>query len=172
MLLSTTLAAPAQQLLTRNGSIRFFSKTPLEDIKAETSQANAALDLSKKSMAFAVLIKGFLFPKALMQEHFNENYLESDKFPKAVFSGTFSEAINTAVAGIYAVTVKGQLTLHGVTRTIEVPARFKVQPGKLTGNADFAVKPQDFNIKIPSLVRDKIAQQISISVNVEFPLSN
>jgi hypothetical protein len=169
--LATGFAASAQQFITRNGYIGFFSKTPLEDIKAETNQANAVLDLTKQSLAFAVLMKGFLFPKAMMQEHFNENYIESDKFPKATFSGTYSGAVNLTKTGTYHVMAKGQLTLHGVTRTLDVPATLEVQSGKLIGKTRFELKPQDFNIKIPSLVRDKIAQQISVSVNVEFPLS-
>jgi len=164
--------ASAQQLMTRNGYIGFFSKTPLEDIRAESNQAIAALDLSKQSLAFAVLVKGFLFKKELMQEHFNENYIESDKFPKATFSGTYTGPMDVTKNGTYNVTVKGQLTLHGVTQNIEVPATFQVQSGTLTGKSNFALKPQDFNIEIPALVREKIAQQISVVINADFHLSN
>lgn len=172
IVLFTGGAASAQQLITRNGYIGFFSKTPLEDIRAETNQANAVLDLAKQTLAFAVLVKGFLFQKALMQEHFNENYIESDKYPKATFTGAYSGTVDVTRPGTYNVVAKGQLTLHGVTRPVEVPATMQVQPGKLLGKAAFAVKPQDFAIKIPSLVREKIAEQISISIAVEFPLSN
>lgn len=172
LLLFITSAAAAQQLVTRNAYVGFFSKTPLEDIHAETSQANAVLDVAKQSLAFALLVKGFLFKKALMQEHFNENYIESDKYPKATFTGIYAGPVDLSKNGTYPVAVKGQLTLHGVTKTIETPATFEVQNGKLSGKAAFAVRPQDFAIKIPALVRDKIAQQISIAVHVEFPLSN
>ena len=165
-------AAPAQQLTTRNGYIGFFSKTPLEDIKAETTQAAGALDLSRQTLAFAVLMKGFLFPKELMQEHFNENYIESDKYPKATFSGTYSGTVDAAKPGTYPVQVKGALTLHGVTKTIDVPAVIQVQPGTLTGKASFALKPEDFAIAIPALVREKIAQQIAVTVNISFPLTH
>jgi polyisoprenoid-binding protein YceI len=171
LMLLAVFKAPAQQLVTRNGYIGFFSKTPLEDIKAETSQANAAVDLSKQSLAFAVLIKGFLFTKELMQQHFNENYVESDKFPKATFSGTYTGNVDVTKPGTYPVRVSGDLTLHGVTRHIDVPATFQVQSGMLTGKTSFALKPEDFDIKIPALVREKIAQQITVSVNVSFPLS-
>lgn len=162
----------AQTLVTRNGYIGFFSKTPLENIKAESSQAMAAIDPVKKTLAFAVLIKGFLFEKALMQEHFNENYIESDKFPKATFSGTFAPAVDLSKPGTYAVMVSGPLTLHGVTKNIEVPGTFVVQEGSFTSKASFNLKPQDFNIQIPALVREKIAQQISVSVQADFKLSN
>ncbi len=175
ILLSSLFAcffASAQPLMTRNGYIGFFSKTPLEDIKAESNQVVAALDVSKQTLAFAVLVKGFLFTKELMQEHFNENYVESDKFPKATFSGTYAGAVDAAKNGTYNVAVKGALTLHGITKNIDVPATLQVQNGVLTGTSNFALKPQDFNIKIPSLVREKIAQQISVSVQVLFHLSN
>jgi polyisoprenoid-binding protein YceI len=171
VLLAGTVAC-AQKLVTRNGYIGFFSQTPLENIKAETTQANAAIDIAKQTLAFAVLVKGFLFQKELMQEHFNENYIESDKYPKATFSGTYNGTLDITKSGTYNVVAKGQLNLHGVNRTIEVPATFQVQASKLVGKAAFAVKPQDYGIQIPALVREKIAQQIAVSVNVEFPLSN
>jgi polyisoprenoid-binding protein YceI len=164
--------APAQQLVTRNGYIGFFSKTPLENVKAENNQAVAAVDLSKQTLAFAVLVKGFLFTKELMQEHFNENYIESDKYPKATFNGTYTGTVDVSKPGTYSVNVKGALTLHGVTKNIEVPATFQVQAGVLSGVSNFALKPQDFDIQIPSLVREKIAQQISVAVQVAFHLSN
>ena len=164
--------ASAQQVVTRNGYIGFFSKTPFEDIKAETTQAAAVVDFSKKNLVFTALMKGFLFPKALMQEHFNENYVESDIYPKAMFSGTYDGHVDATIIGTYNVQVKGRLTLHGVTRDLIVPATFQVQPGRLTGTARFSVAPQDYNIKIPALVRDKIAREIDVLVNVEFQLSN
>lgn len=166
------LEVPAQQLVTRNGYIGFFSKTPLENVKAENSQAVAAVDLSKQTLAFAVLVKGFLFTKELMQEHFNENYIESDKYPKATFNGTYTGTVDVTKPGTYNVNVKGALTLHGVTKNIEVPAAFQVQSGTLSGTSNFALKPQDFDINIPSLVREKIAQEISVAVQIAFHLTN
>jgi polyisoprenoid-binding protein YceI len=157
------LPMQAQTYMTRNGNVSFFSKTPLEDIKAENNQAFAAVDLTKKSVAFTLLQRNFLFTKELMQEHYNENYVESDKFPKAQFNGTFTGDVGSK-PGIYKIQVTGQLTLHGVTQLINVPAELEVQEGKLTAKAAFAVKPSDYNIKIPSLVKDKIASQINIKI--------
>jgi len=157
------LPLQAQTYVTRNGNVSFYSKTPLEDIKAENSQAFAAVDLTKKSVAFTLLQRNFLFPKQLMQEHYNENYVESDKFPKAQFSGTFTGDIANR-PGTYKVQVSGQLTLHGVTQPVTVPAELEMQEGKMTAKAAFAVKPSDYNIKIPSLVKDKIASQINIQI--------
>ncbi len=133
---------------------------------------NAVIDLAKKNIAFAALMKGFLFPKALMQEHFNENYVESDKYPKATFAGTYTGDVDPAKDGIYNIIAKGNLSLHGVTRFIEVPATMEVKAGRLKGTSDFKIKPADYNIKIPALVKDKIAQQIDVAVKIDYNLSN
>lgn len=161
-------ASHAQVFTTRNGYIGFFSKTPLEDIKAENRQVASVIDLQKKSMAFTLLVKSFLFPKQLMQQHFNENYAESDQYPKASFSGTYTGDVDVSKDGAYPVSVRGQLTFHGVTKTIDVPATLEVRSGKLLGQSRFQLLPADYNIKIPSLVRDKIAKQIDVVVKTEY----
>ena len=165
MVLSGT--ASSQTFITRNGYIGFFSKTPLEDIKAENGQVYAVIDVAKKNIAFTCLVKGFLFKKELMQEHFNENYVESDKFPKANFSGSFTGEIPVNKLGRYPVQVKGQLTLHGVTKPIDVPATIEVKANKLIASADFKLTPADFDIKVPALVREKIAKQIDVRVLID-----
>lgn len=157
----------SQTYLTRNGYIGFFSKTPLEDIKAENRQVYAVIDAAKKNLAFTCLVKGFLFPKQLMQEHFNENYIESDKYPKANFVGAYTGDVNAGKDGTYPVQIKGQLTLHGVTQTINVPGTIEVKANKLTGNCDFKVTPADYNISIPALVKEKIAKQIDVHISAE-----
>jgi polyisoprenoid-binding protein YceI len=157
----------AQVFMTRTGFIGFYSKTSLEDIKAENNQVYAVIDATKKNLAFSVLLKGFIFKKELMQEHFNDNYVESDKYPKATFTGTYGEDVNAASNGTYKVTVKGKLTLHNVTKDIEVPATLEVNNGKLTGTSDFKLKPEDFAITIPSIVRDKIESEITVHVKIE-----
>src|SRR3954462_13686719 len=133
VLLICTCQGYSQTFITRNGYIGFFSKTPLEDIKAENRQVYAVIDGGKKNLAFTCLVKGFLFTKELMQEHFNENYIESDKYPKANFIGSYTGEVNSAKEGKYPVQIKGQLTFHGVTKAIEVPATIDVKGNKLTG---------------------------------------
>lgn len=155
-----------QTFFTRNGYIGFFSKTPLEDIKAENRQVLAVIDLTKQQLAFTCLLKGFLFKKQLMQEHFNENYVESDEYPKASFEGQFSGAVGN-LASKTKINVAGDLTLHGVTKRINVTATLQMQGDKLLASSSFQLIPSDFDIKIPSLVRDKIAGQIDVAVNVE-----
>jgi polyisoprenoid-binding protein YceI len=152
--------------MARNAFIGFYSKTNLEDIVAENNQAMAVIDTAKKNIAFAVLMQGFIFRKELMQEHFNENYVESDKYPKAGFSGSYTCSRSMDREGIYPIVVKGNLTLHGVTRTIEEPATLEIRSGSLLGNASFRLKPEDFNISIPSIVRDKISKEMDVKIRV------
>src|SRR5215203_1247375 len=156
----------AQIYTTRNGLIGFYSKTPLEDIKAENKQVYAVIDAGKKMLAFNLLVKGFSFTKNLMQDHFNENYIESDKYPNARFSGNYTGDVDPLKNGIYKVQVQGDLTLHGVTKPLNVPATIEVTDGKLLGISDFKLTPSDYNIKIPSIVREKIAEQIDVHVSV------
>ncbi len=160
-------AASCQLYSTRSGFVGFYSKTALEDIKAENNQVYAIIDPAKQNLAFQLLCKGFVFPKELMQEHFNENYVESDKYPKATFSGNYTGDVQTGKDGVYKVTVKGNLTLHNATKAIEAPATIEVKNGHLLGQAEFKVKPEDFNINIPSLVRDKIDKEMTVKVNVD-----
>lgn len=157
----------AQLYTTRSGFIGFYSKTALEDIRGENNQVYAVIDAGKKNLAFAALLKGFIFPKELMQEHFNENYVESDKYPKATFSGAYTGDVPLGNDGVYTVAVKGNLTLHNVTKTVETAATLEVKAGHLLGMAEFKVKPEDFNIAIPSVVRDKIDKEIRVKVNID-----
>jgi hypothetical protein len=152
---------------TRSGFVGFYSRTALEDIKGENNQAYAIIDPAKQNLAFQVLCKGFVFPKELMQEHFNENYIESDKYPKASFSGTYTGAVQLGKDGVYKVTVKGNLMLHNTTRVIETPATIEVKNGHLLGQAEFKVTPEEFNVNIPSLVRDKIDKEMTVKVNID-----
>lgn len=170
-ILCLTLIRPltgySQLYSTRNGFIGFYSKTALEDIRAENNQVYAIIDGGKKNIAFTLLLKGFIFQKELMQEHFNENYAESDKYPKANFSGAYTGDVPLDKDGSYKVMIKGNLTFHNVTKAIETPATIEVKNGHLLGKADFKLKPEDFNITIPSLVRDKIDKEMAVKVNID-----
>jgi polyisoprenoid-binding protein YceI len=160
-------SAFSQLYSTRAGFAGFYSKTALEDITGENNQVYAIIDAGKKNLAFAALLKGFVFPKELMQEHFNENYVESDKYPKASFTGAYTGDVALGKDGVYQVMVKGNLTLHNTTKSIETPATLEVKAGHLIGVAEFKVKPEDFNISIPSVVRDKIDKEIKVKVNID-----
>ncbi|MDR3711698.1 MAG: YceI family protein [Puia sp.] len=167
LVVTAGLTVQCQLYSTRTGFVGFYSKTALEDIKAENNQAYAVIDGGKKNLAFALLLKGFSFTKELMQEHFNENYVESDKYPKASFSGSWSGEAMLDKDGVYKVQVRGNLSLHNVTRMIEMPATLEVRNGRVIGIAEFKVKPEDFNISIPSVVRDKIDKEMDVKVRID-----
>jgi polyisoprenoid-binding protein YceI len=124
------------------------------------------IDVSKKSMAFSMLLTGFIFTKELMQEHFNENYVESDKYPKATFTGTYSDDIDLTKNQDVTIHVSGTLTLHGVSKPFSTPATLHLEGDVLKGTASFQLAPEDFNISIPSLVRDKIAPKMDVHIIV------
>ncbi|HTB51521.1 MAG TPA: YceI family protein [Ferruginibacter sp.] len=168
LVISISATGYSQLYITRTGFIRFYSKAVVEDITAENNQTYSIIDAGKKNIAFSALLKGFIFEKALMQEHFNENYVESDKYPKAVFNGSYTGDVILTKDGVYNIMVKGTLTLHNVTRTIELPATLEVKNGKLIGTAEFKIKPEDYNISIPSVVRDNIAKELTITIKAEY----
>ena len=167
-------AVHAQKHFTRAGKISFFSDAVVEKIEAHNNSATSVLDLDSRRMEFAVLIKGFQFEKALMQEHFNENYMESDKFPKATFKGTLTDdsKVNWSKDGSYPVTVAGDLTIHGQTKAVRMPATFTVKGGKISGVSEFKVAVADYGITIPAVVRENIAKEITIRVAADYQLLN
>lgn len=156
----------AQLYFTTTGFAGFYSKTSFEDIKAENNQVYAVVDLTKKSLAFSMLLNGFVFTKELMQEHFNENYVESDKYPKATFTGAFTDNVDVSKAGENTIHVSGTLTMHGVSKPFTTTATLSMENGVLVGKASFQLLPGDFNITIPSLVRNKIAEKIDVHITV------
>lgn len=164
------LTANARKYITKNGYIGFFSHTPLEDIKADNNQVASIIDTSTGEIVFQVLIRSFRFEKALMEEHFNENYLDSDKFPRSTFAGriiNLSE-VDFSKNGVYDVTVEGDLTMHGVTKKVSATGTVEVASGGINANSKFIIVPEDYNIKIPNVVRNKIAKTIEVTVSMKY----
>lgn len=165
------LAASAQErYATRTGHIAFYSETPMENIEADNRKVTCVLDATSGAMEFAALIKAFEFDKALMQEHFNENYMESNTYPKATFKGKMAgaSADDLKKPGTYPVTVEGDLTIHGVTKAVKHPGTLTVQKdGTVKAVSDFIVKPEDHAIKIPGVVRKNIAEEITVKVRLD-----
>jgi polyisoprenoid-binding protein YceI len=167
VLMLAQITSAQTRYMTRSGHVSFFSHTDVEDIKADNNQASAVLDVATGQLAFTVLIKSFIFEKALMQEHFNENYMESDKYPKATFSGKVKDMskVDLTKDGEYSVTVEGNLTMKDKTNPVTVPGTIVVKNGKVTTKAKFVVKPADYNVEIPAMVKEKIAKEIEITVD-------
>lgn len=167
-----TQSIQAQKYFTRTGNIIFSSEAPMEKIEASNQKATSVLDASSGKMEFAVLIKAFQFEKALMQEHFNENYMESDKFPKALFKGAIANMskVDLATDGSYAVKVKGDLTIHGETKEVETDGTIVVKDGKISATSTFDIAVADYKIEIPKVVRDNIAKIVTIDVKIDYEL--
>ena len=163
--------AKAQDYLTRNGYIEFYSHTPLEDIKAQNNEVVSILNSTTGEMEFKVAIKGFHFPKTAMEEHFNgPDYMNSTKYPKAGFKGKITNVstVDLSKNGTYKATVSGDLTIREVTKSITVTGTLTVNNGKVNIQSTFPVKRKDYNIIGESFVQKKIAEEIEITVKCEY----
>lgn len=162
----------AQKYFTREGKITFTSEAPLEKIEAKNEKATSVIDIASGKMEFAVLIKAFQFEKALMQEHFNENYMESSTYPKATFKGKIKDtaAVDFSSDGTYDVVVTGNITIHGVTRDIEAPGTIAIENGDISASSTFELTVADFDIKIPAVVRENIAKTVTVMVDLNYEL--
>ena len=161
----------AQKFYTKNAQIEFYSKAPLENIEAHNNTAACIIDQKTGQMQFSVLIKAFEFQKALMQEHFNENYMESDRFPKADFRGQIinNNEIDYNKRGTYNARVKGKLTIHGITKDVEATGTLSIAD-QFEISSVFTVLLSDYNISIPALVKDKISNTVKVTVTGKLSL--
>ena len=166
-LISVSSLMAQDKFFTKSGRINFVSKAPLENIDANHKSVTCVLDTKTGNMQFAVLMKGFEFEKALMQEHFNENYVESHKYPKAEFKGQVvnNSEVNYTKDGTYSAKVKGTLTMHGETKEVEAIGNVVVKSGKLQTAAEFTILLSDFKIEIPKVVKDNVSNTVKITVD-------
>ena len=167
LLFLATNFAFCQKLITRKGAIKFEASMPaFEEIAASNNSVSSILDEASGDFVVLILLKAFKFKAPLMEEHFNENYVESSKFPKATFKGkllNFSASKLSISKAVY--DIEGDLTFHGVTKRIKAKVALLKNAGKVSLSSDFLIKPQDYNIEIPSLVKNKIAENVKVSVN-------
>ncbi len=163
-LISMTNELPAQKLMERSGKITFFSEAPLENISATNEQVLAVLDTDDGRVAVSMLMKGFQFKKKLMQEHFNESYIESDKFPKATFTGIIPNYKKGMLQGTGKTLVSGELTIHGITTKKDILINYTMTKEELQVTSSFDVRVADHEISIPKLVVKNIAEVVEVSV--------
>ena len=156
--------------MTRNGQISFFSKTPMENIDAVNNEVTSIVNSGTGEIVYAVLVKSFRFEKALMEEHFNENYMESDKFPKSTFNGKITNlsAIDFKKNGTYPAAVEGDMTIHGVKQHLSASGTLVVNGNKISITSVFTIKLADYKIEVPSLVAEKISETIEVKVNCQY----
>lgn len=152
----------------KNATISIYSKAPIEDIEATTGSGTSVYNAATGDMAFSLPIKSFKFQKSLMQEHFNENYMESDKYPNATFKGKVQEHPDLSKDGTYNVNATGDLEVHGVKQSRTIPGTLTVKGGVVSLSTEFMVKCADHKITIPTLVFHNIAESIKVRVSATY----
>ena len=153
---------------TRSGDVSFFSSAPLEDIDAKNNQVTCVLDKHSGKVAFKIPIHGFTFKNALMQEHFNESYLESDKYPTAEFKGEILGWESLKISSDPSeVQLKGEMNIHGVTNPIVAKGELLLKNNQYVGKSIFKIVLSDYKIKIPKIVRENIAEIVDVNVSVK-----
>lgn len=173
LLLSTQLVI-GQKYFSKTGKISFHSEASLEKIEATNSSASTVIDVTTGSIEWAVLIQGFKFEKALMQEHFNENYMESVTYPKAKFKGKIDnpKSINFSKDGVYNVMVNGQLEMHGVSKPVTAEGTITIKGAIITARSNLTVQLSDYGIEIPKLVADNISKSVDINIIADYQPMN
>ena len=166
--LSFQIVIGQDKYLTNEGVISFYSHTAIEDITAINEKVAAVIDSESGEVAIIVVMSEFQFEKKLMQEHFNENYVESEKYPKAIFNGHITDngKVDYKAPGIYEVQVKGEMTIHGVAREVTSEGTVEVSRNGITARTKFMLNPEQYEIKIPKVVRNNIADNMEITVEL------
>lgn len=162
------VGALGQKYISESGTISFYSYAPIEDIEALNSRITSIFDADNGNLVYSIPIKYFEFDKSLMQEHFNENYMESEKFPKSTFKGKIDGFVKKK--GKQEVKVVGELFIHGVTKQVEIPGTVEMREGKVIMNAKFTIAVADYEVEIPSLLFQNIAEVVEVTLNINYKL--
>lgn len=166
LLSGVTMVNAQDKLVTRSGEVTFISSTPVEEFEAKNNQAASILTKNDNMLAFNVLLKSFKFEKALMEEHFNEKYVHSDKHPSAKFKGNIPSSVDLNIPKTHeGVEIDGEMTFHGVTKPVKAIADIVVNADNTVNiNSNFDLTLEDYNVEIPSLVKEKIAKDVKVTV--------
>lgn len=166
----TTFFSYGQLFTTKTGAITFYSKAPLEENQATNLQVLSVLNVQTGEMIFELLMNGFQFQNKLMQKHFNENYIESDKFPKAKFVGKIKDlsAGGLTKKGTYIVTISGKLTMRNITKDVITQGKIVVTDKGITGASSFVLPLKDFQIKVPEVMNKRIAEIVKVMVDINW----
>jgi len=165
-LLFTAHIGTAQIYKSTSGTIKFYSEELLEDITAVNNKVKSIFDSETNKVVFSVPIMGFVFDKSLMQEHFNEKYLESEKYPKATFQGAISNyEVGKSNPEVWA---EGELEIHGVKNKVKVPGTLNFTDQRLVLHTVFMIKLVDYKIKVPQLMFQRIAEEIEVTIDIEY----
>ncbi len=167
IVLTSSVIADAQKFVTEKSEVIFFSEARMEDITATNKKASGLFNAGTNEIVFSIPISEFKFKKSLMQQHFNEKYMESDKFPKATFQGTVS-GFNKESKGVQNAIASGKLTIHGVTKDVQISGTIEPKDSRLNLKAVFIVVLEDYNITRPQLLWQNIAEQVEVTASFTF----
>ena len=160
----------AQKYITKTGQIEIFSETPVFTIEAVNKKVASILNIETGEVVVSTLVRSFDFEEALVEEHFNENYIESHKFPKSTFKGKIKnlDAINFSKDGVYPFQIVGDLTIHGVTKNVTQDGSFTIADGKINAKIDFIVSLQAYEVKVEKAYKDAIKDEIELEMDFDF----
>ena len=165
----------AQKYITKEGNIEIFSKTPVFTIEGLDKKVASILNLENGDVVATTLVRSFKFHEALVEDHFNENYMNSEKFPKASFKGkivNFKE-VNVKKDGTYKVSIKGDLTIHGETKPVDAAGTIIVKDGKVTAKSQFNISLAAYKIHVEESYKDAIKDEIRLDINFSYsPMAN
>jgi len=170
LFLLTNLAdssSKSEEFSTNQGQVSFFSYTSVENIEAQNNQVLSIIDLSENKIAISMLMNSFVFKKALMYEHFNESYIESDLYPKAIFEGKILD-FDASLKQPQTKMIKGTLSLHGISKELEIKTMIDYTDQSYTFSGEFEVTVKDFNIQIPPILTPNISKTIAVKFNFEY----
>jgi hypothetical protein len=159
------ITAKAQIYIAKTCEISFFSATPMENIEAVNKNSKPILNTSTGDIQVKIPISNFKFEKPLMEEHFNENYMETEKYPNAIFKGKIQEPVDYKKDGEYKVTVKGNLEVHGVTKERTLEGTLTVKGDQILISTKFPIHVADHKIEVPTLVVQNIAENVDVKLN-------
>ncbi len=158
----------AQKYSSTTSEVGFYSEAPMEKIQATNKDGKSVLNTAANEIGFVVAIRGFHFEKPLMEEHFNENYMESEKYKTAMFKAKINEAVDYKKDGTYDATATGKMNIHGVEKEYTIPGKITVKGGKIAIDSKFQVKIADHNIEIPKLVIKNIAEVVDVTIHFDY----
>ncbi|MBK6836836.1 MAG: YceI family protein [Bacteroidetes bacterium] len=162
----TVLCQPV--LISKSAEITFFSEAPVENISAKNNSVNSIVNTTTGDIAFIISIRGFKFEKELMQEHFNEKYLESDKYPQATFKGRINDSLDWNKDGIYEVTATGIMSIHGIDKTVTEKASIEIKGKDVHLSGKLLIAIADYTISIPKLLFQNIADTINVELKSDY----
>jgi len=168
LVLNLCVSAQNQLYSIKTSEFSFFSKTPIEDIEAKNTKASSIINTANRELVVRIPITQFQFRNRLMQQHFNENYMESEKFPYATFKGKINEMISFSKSGVYEVSASGTLNIHGVDQERTIKGKLTIAEDTLNLDTRFDVMLIDHKIDIPKLVFKKIAEKIAVSASINY----